>query len=576
MKKKNKLTILGVNGWKKQGHDASACLVVDNKILSFVEEERFIRKRYAFDVLPIHAIRYCLESNNLTLADLDIIAFGWDKPALYKLAGLNYPFSSDKELLKELFPFNLSEIEAAKHLPKVEYVPHHIAHAASAFRVSGFSEASILVLDGQGEFGSGAMGYCDGDQIEFFETFPIEHSLGYFIEAACTFIGLKSSDAGKLMGLAAHGTPLYDFPEIVLTENGYIVEGLDAVSQKGELDKQKPIQAFWIDHFSKRFPHEKVQKKFTYSGTAGKVQEELILSQFSKDFAASAQRALEKVVLHLVSVLVQKTGHRKVAYSGGVALNCIANGRILTEKYADALYIQPAANDAGVSLGAALEVAHQNGRANFPIMDHSYWGVGYSDEEIKKELQRLKIPHTLVSDIARKTAQAIADGKIVGWFQEKMEIGPRALGARSIVANPAIAEMHRTLNIIKSREQWRPLAPSVIGDRAGEYFEDACDSPFMLLTHYVKKSKRKEVPAIVHVDGTARYQSVYKHNSPLYYRLIEEFEKLTGIPIILDTSFNIGGDPIVTTPEQAIKTLYSSEIDCLAIGSYWVEKENKK
>ncbi len=569
---KKNLTILGVNGWKTQGHDASACLIKDNQILSFVEEERFIRKRYAFDVFPIHAIKYCLEQHNLTIGDIDVVVYGWDKPGLYKAAGLKYPFPNDKGLLKELFPFNLSEINDLKRLPKIQYVPHHIAHAASAFRVSGFDKSSILVLDGQGEFGSGALGYSDGGQIEFFKTFPIEYSLGYFIEAACTFIGLRSSDAGKLMGLAAHGKPVYEFPEIVLDNTGYSIVGLDSVEQKGQLDKQKPIQEFWLNSFSKRFPKEKIDKKFSFSKKTGKVQEELLLSQFSKDFAASVQKALENTVLHLVSVLVQKTGNRNVAYSGGVALNCIANGRILTEKYADSLYIQPAANDAGVSLGAALEVAYENGEAGFPKMDHSYWGVSYSDEEIEEELQRLKIPHTQVSDIALKTARAVADGKIVGWFQGRMEIGPRALGSRSIVANPSISEMHRTLNVIKSREQWRPLAPSVIGNRAKEYFDDACDSPFMLLTHYVTKNKRAEVPAIVHVDGTARYQSVYKHNSPLYYRLIEEFNKLTGIPIVLDTSFNIGGEPIVTTPEQAIKTLYTSEIDCLAIGSYWVEK----
>lgn len=569
---KKSLVILGVNGWKTQGHDASACLIKDNQILSFVEEERFIRKRYAFDVMPIHAIKYCLENHNLTVADIDIVAYGWDKPGLYKAAGLKYQFPTDKDLLKELFPFNLSEIENSNRLPRIQYVPHHIAHAASAFRVSGFSEASILVLDGQGEFGSGALGYSDGGKIEFFKTFPIEDSLGYFIEAACTFIGLRSSDAGKLMGLAAHGKPVYDFPEIVLDDTGYTVVGMSHAKQTGELDKQKLIQDFWLKSFSKRFPKEKINKKFTFSKNAGKVQEELILSQFSKNFAASAQRVLEEAVLHLVSILVQKTGNRNLAYSGGVALNCIANGRILTENFADALYIQPAANDAGVSLGAALEVAYENGKVNFLKMDHSYWGVSYSDEEIKEELQRLKIPHTLVPDIAQKTAEAVADGKIVGWFQGRMEIGPRALGSRSIIANPSIPEMHRTLNIIKSREQWRPLAPSVIADKAEEYFEDACDSPFMLLTHYVKKSKRAKVPAIVHIDGTARYQSVYKHNSTLYYRLIEEFDKLTGIPIVLDTSFNIGGEPIVTTPEQAIKTLYTSEIDCLAIGNYWVEK----
>lgn len=568
-----KHVILGVNGWKLQGHDASACLMVDNKVVTFVEEERFIRKRYAFDVLPINAIKYCLEKNDLTLRDVDVVAFGWDKPALYKLAGLPYPFDDEKKLLEALFPFNTSVLSKLKKLPDIQYIPHHLSHAASAFRVSGFEKASVLVLDGQGEYGSGALGFCDGGEIEFFKTFPVEHSLGYFIEAVCVFIGLKSSDAGKLMGLAAHGKPKYSFPEIVLEEDGYTITDIGKVQQKGQLDKQKPIHEFWMKKLAERFPKQKIEKKYFYDKKAGKVQEELVLSQLTKDIAASAQRTLEDTVLHITSVLVKKTGNRDVAYAGGVALNCIANGRMLTEKFADHLYIQPAANDAGASLGAALEVAHQHKLKNFAVMDHAFWGVDYTNAEIESELKRLKISYKKMPNIALKTAQSVAKGKIVAWFQGKTEIGPRALGARSIVANPSIADMHRQLNIIKSREQWRPLAPSILAEHESEYFEAACDSPFMLLTHYVRQEKRKEVPAITHIDGTARYQSVYKRNNPKYHQMISAFKKLTGMPLVMNTSFNIGGEPIVTTPEQAIKTLFTSEIDCLAIGDFWVEKK---
>lgn len=565
------LVILGVNGWSDKGHDASACLLINNEIKSFVEEERFIRKRYAYDTFPINAIKYCLEENNVVLEDIDYIAYGWDMPKMYKINGLKFPYSN-KELIAKLFPKKLYSNAPFKKIPELIFVGHHLAHASSAYRVSGFKTASVLVLDGQGEDSCGMFGVAKNGEIKILNTFPIQYSLGYFMEAACAFIGLKTSDAGKLMGLAAHGKPIYDFSEFELTPDGYKVLGVKKKIKKSR-DQQEDIIDFWMNVFRIRFPQNPVVKKTRFDKLKGLVVEELEISEFGKNFAASVQKTLENTILHLVSILVERIGERKMVYAGGVALNCTINGRMLLDGYVEDLFVQPAANDAGVSLGAALQVAYIKGKLTFEEMDTCYFGPDYSNKEIEQVLKKIKVNYKKEKNIYKKAAIEISKGKVVGWFQGKMEVGPRALGARSILANPMLKEMHETVNEIKSREQWRPLAPSVAEDKIDVYFQQAHKSPFMLLTHFVKGEYRKKIPAVVHVDGTTRFQSVSKKQNPDYFNLIKEFGKITGFPIVLNTSFNIGGEPIVMTPEQALRTFYTSSIDCLAIGDFWISKK---
>lgn len=571
---KNKnLIILGVNGWNDKGHDASACLLINNKIASFVEEERFIRKRYAYNTFPVNAIRYCLEENKISFQDINCIAFGWNMPKIYKLNDLKFPYSK-RELISTLFPRKLYPDSSFKKLPELIYVNHHLAHASSAYRVSGFKNASILVLDGQGEDACGMFGIGENGKIKILKKFPIQYSLGYFMEAACVFLGFRTSDAGKLMGLAAYGKPIYKFKEFISTSDGYRIIGLKNRLNKRR-DQQEEVVAFWLNIFRSRFSQTPVVRKMRFDKFKRLSVEELEFSEFGKNFAASVEKTLKEIALHLVAVLVKKTGERKMAYAGGVALNCTANGGIISEGYLDEIYIQPAANDAGVSLGAALEVAYRKKKLNFKTMNKCYFGPYFSDKEIEQELKKIKVIYKKEKNISKKTAKAISDGKIVGWFQGKMEAGPRALGARSILANPMLKKTHKIVNIIKSREQWRPLAPSVAEEDIDIFFEKAHKSPFMLLTHFVKEEYRKKIPAVVHVDGTTRFQSVSKKYNLDYYNMIREFGNITGFPIVLNTSFNINGEPIVMTPEQALKTFYSSSIDCLALGNFWISKRNE-
>lgn len=567
----NKLpNILGLNGWSERGHDASACILVKNKIIAFAEEERFIRKRYSYDSLPILATAYCLQEAGLSVDDIDYVIYGWNLPKTYKMRRGKFPFTN-RQILELIFPESLYKYNK---LPKLEFVDHHLAHASSSYRTSGFKEASILVLDGQGEDVSGTLAYGKDGEIKVIGKIPISYSLGYMMESACKYLGLRTSDAGKLMGLAGHGKNGKVFDNIVLNESGYSIIGFpeDKVIIKDSLDEQEKVIQLWRNYFLSRHPLD-VKKMSSFDPLKGNIINKLSFNQVHKDFALSVQKTLEEAVIHLTKILIGKTGCRNLVIAGGIGLNCTTNGRLISENVVDDLYVLPAANDAGVSIGAALEKAHQIGAYNSKRMEHIYLGPQYSNLQIKKILDELKIPYKRSKEIHKLAAQSLAKGKIVGWFQGRMEGGPRALGNRSILANPKIKGMHDAVNGIKSRENWRPLAPAVLEELRKNYFEKGIYSPFMLQNHKVVKEKAKEIPAVVHANLTSRYQSVKEKTNKKYYLLIKEFYKLTGTPVILNTSFNIGGDPLVCTPEQAIKTFYLSAIDCLAIGDYWITKK---
>lgn len=568
--KNKKTVILGLNGWSERGHDASACLVVENKIVVFTEEERFTRKRYSYDSLPILSTAYCLQEAGLEVDDIDCIAYGWNLPKIYEIKRGKFPFT-DKQILEQIFPEGLYKYNK---LPKLEFMDHHLAHAASSYRTSGFKEASILVLDGQGENESGTLAHGKDGKIKIISKIPISFSLGYMMEAACKYLRLRTSDAGKLMGLAGYGRNGKIFDNVTLSDSGYSINNFhsDEIITKDSLDEQEKVIRLWKKYFVPNHPLN-IKKTSCFDSLKGNISSNLVFNQAHKDFALSVQNTLEEIVIHLTKILVEKTGCRNLVIAGGIGLNCTTNGRLISENIVDNLYILPAANDAGVSIGAALEKAYQIGRFEFERLEHIYLGPQYSNLQIKTVLDDLKISYEKSNEIHKLAAKSLAYGKIVAWFQGRMEGGPRALGNRSILANPRIKGMHDIVNKIKSRENWRPLSPSVLEEYRSDYFEKGTYSPFMLQNHRVVREKAKEIPSVVHVNLTSRYQSVKKGTNKKYYLLIKEFYKLTGTPVILNTSFNIEGDPLVCTPEQAIKTFYSSAIDCLAIGDYWITKE---
>lgn len=568
-KNNSKSVILGLNGWSERGHDASACLIINNKIVAFAEEERFTRKRYSYDSMPLLSTAYCLKQAKIDPEDLTKIVFGWDMPKVYKIRGRAFPYTK-AQIAELIFPKNLY---THKKLAEIEFLNHHVAHAASAYRISGFDEASVLILDGQGEDSSGTLAFGNKGNIKVIEKIQTSYSLGYMMEAACLFLGLRTSDAGKLMGLAGHGKKANVFDNLKLDENSYSFANFknDKALIGHELDEQKKVIEQWLNYFQKKYPLT-LAKQRTYNTESCSLETKIIFTQKHKNFAYSVQKTLEEIVVHLTKVVTRKTGCRNLVIAGGVGLNCTTNGRLLSENLIDNLFVQPAANDAGVSMGAALESAYQAHKYKFGEMQHSYLGPSFSDNQVEHILKRLKIPYSKQKNIAKKAAQSIADGNVVAWFQGKMEGGPRALGNRSILANPKMNEMHEIVNEIKFRENWRPLSPSILEDKVAQYFETGEKSPFMLQTHKVRKAKSKEIPAVIHSDLTARYQSVSRKANSKFYSLLEEFYYLTGTPIVMNTSLNTHGEPLVCTPEHALKTFYATGIDCMAIENYWITK----
>jgi len=561
--------ILGINGWIERSHDASACLIHDGKLVAMAEEERFVRKKHAYDHVPINASLYCLMEAGITLDEVDYIAWGWDYKRHFELRGLEWNYS-DTELAEILFP---KQYFRWNKVPRIVMIPHHLAHAASAFRMSNFDESAILVLDGQGEHSSTTLAYGSGNSIEIIRSFPIAYSLGYFYEAINAHIGFRSDDSGKTMGLAAYGTPRFHFDNIRLSAQGYevLLPRKVELGRCGLLDEQNQLMKAWRSILEQKVGPINTPM-YSFSELKGRLEPIPEISQTYKDLAASAQKVLEDIIVHLAKVLVSETGCRNLCIAGGVGLNCVANSRLIHERIIDDIFIQPAANDAGVALGAALELyANLGFESRVPLLTVC-WGPSFSNEEIEKILESCKLRYEFVDDIAKRAATLIANNKIIGWFQDRMEFGPRALGARSILADARDKRMLARVNKLKSREFWRPLAPSILDEKRADYLVDPYPSPFMLLTFDVKHDKRDEVPAIVHIDGTTRPQTVKAHIQPLYWRVIKEFEELTSIGLVLNTSFNGGGEPIVCTPLDAIRTFFSTEMDYLIMGNFLIKK----
>lgn len=555
--------ILGITGWFERSHDASACIVKDGKVLAMVEEERFVRKKHAYDKTPIRSVSWCLNKLKLSLDDIETVAIGWDYKYLYRLAGLNEPRLDN--LAEVFFP---KKYFSYSKKPKIEIVPHHLAHAASSYFLSGLEDAAILVVDGQGENESTTIARGRSGKIDILQTFSIENSLGYFYEAVSDYIGLGLDSAGKTMGLASYGDIVYNFGEIKSSPDGYKVN-LKFGKKDSSLDQQQRVVRAWNKLLTDTFGGQnKVDTRF--DPLYGDFTKSVKISKLQKDIAASAQDVLERTLIHLSEIAVKETGIKDLCMAGGVALNCSSNTKVARSEHINSLFIPPNTSDAGVSLGAALIISGKDNSGK--PLESAYFGPSYTNSEIKSVLDKNYITYKHHENIEDKVANLLANGKIVSWFQGSLEIGPRALGNRSIVANPTLATTHKKVNEAKNREQWRPLAPSILEESADKYLVDPMKSPFMLHTFDVKQEVRSKIPAIVHVDGSTRPQTVSKKTNPRYHKMISEFGKLTGYDLVLNTSFNGSREPIVSSPYDALTSFISNSTDYLSIGNFLVSK----
>jgi carbamoyltransferase len=549
------MRILGITA--PISENTSACLIEDGKIVAFAEEERFTRIKHAPRMLPQNAIEYCLKESNISIKEIDFIAVGyesvfrsWAKDFLTNLRERNWgklipengaylEYFIRMMRMKQYF-HNLDK--TGKTWKKLRYVNHHMAHAASAARLSGYNESVVISLDGVGENTAGLFGYFRNGKIHTLKTVPMNQSLGWLYGNTTEICGFKKhSHEGKLMGLAAYG--------VVKTE---LLKGIAELAEDGY-----HLKTGWVKRLEKRFKKRKGDEE---------------IGQDYKDLAATVQNFLEEAVSRVAKSLHKKTKIRNICLAGGVALNCDMNSKIIALDCYNDIFIQPTANDAGTALGAAAEIYFQETRKSCEAITHPYSGPAYSNEEIEKILKEFKLPYRKINSTA-EVAKKIYDGKIVGWFSGRMEFGSRALGGRSILANPSLPDMKEKINKeVKHREAWRPFAPSVIKEHAKEYFENYYSSPFMLLTFKTRPAKEKAVQAAIHIDKTARVQEVSEETNQKYHELISEFYRISGIPVLLNTSFNDQGEPICLSPKDAIRTFYSTGLDVLVLEDLILEK----
>jgi carbamoyltransferase len=555
---------LGLN--YSQMHDSSACLVRDGELLFAVAEERLSRRKHDAR-FPALAIQACLDFAKIRADQLEEICLGWQPP------GATYRHDL-KLYLTGQWPINyLNVLNSTRHFASLRhqkggakpflqqfgptraryrFVDHHLAHAISAYFYSGFDDAAIVVMDGRGAWEATSVWHGSKGRVYPVLTIDWPDSLGLFYAVFTGFLGfVPNSDEWKVMGLAPYGGP-----------------GVD-------LSMFLDVQAAPYKVHTARLVGDGSGSYAGWPAVLGAPREpESDISEVHKDVAYAVQELCEAAMLNVVRLALEKTGSRNLCLAGGVALNSKANGKIAAAGIVDNLFVQPAASDDGVALGAAL-APFLDGGQRLPLkpMRHAYLGPAFDDEAIAASLKTYKIRYTVLPDPAAAAAEFLSQGKILGWYQGRMEFGPRALGSRSILADPRDPEMSTKVNnAVKFREWWRPFAPSVKKEAAPEYLESAYDSPFMILTAQVRPEKRSVIPSVTHVDGSARPQTVEKDINPLYYRLIDEFGKRTGVPVIMNTSFNLRGEAIVHAPTDAIRTFFSSGLDSLVLGSFLVEK----
>jgi carbamoyltransferase len=538
--------VLGINA---VFHDPAAALVVDGVTVAAAEEERFSRRKHGKTPVPFStwelpelSMRWCLKEAGLEAGDLDAIAYSYD-PAL--ASPVNGDITADEwEGLRTLYaqraPLFLQSVLPGVDASIVRWVPHHLAHAASAFFASGWDPCSVLVLDGRGERASHLAGRAAGGDFTALAAQRLPHSLGLLYEELTAHLGFRrSSDEYKVMAMASYGEPSFldELRGLVRADGGggYTVAPVD---------------------FSRYAPALRDGEDWTPAHA---------------DLASSVQQRLEEVLLELARWLHAQTGDRDLVMAGGVALNCVANSRLWREGPFERIWVQPAAGDAGTAYGAALLAAHQLGDTVAP-MPTAALGRGWDDDALEDWLQTAEIAYERPADIADAVAEALAANAVVAWFEGRSEFGPRALGHRSLLADPRRPENLEKVNDIKGREQFRPVAPMVLAERAGDIFDGPLPSPFMLFTHRVREGWESRIPAVVHVDGTARVQTVHRESEPLVARMLERFEARTGVPVVVNTSLNTAGRPMVDDPRDALECFGSAPVDVLAMGPFLVRR----
>ncbi len=579
------MNILGINAYHP---DASVALLRDGVPVWAAEEERFNRVKH-ISGFPGGALRRCLEDVGIGPAELDVVAVSKNpRASLARKALFVLRHRPDLSLVSDrLGAFRRSSsfsrdftaalgVSPASLRARFVKVEHHRAHIASSFFLSGFDRAAFLSIDGMGDFSSAVWGRGEGNRLEIAGRVYFPHSAGFLYTAATQFLGfMRFGDEYKVMGLAAYGEPVF-------------------LDQFRRMFSLLPGGGFRLN--LEYFTHHRGQAKVHWQG--GAPEQDILFSDLwtrvfglprkpgdeltdrERDLAASLQAALEEILFHNLNRLHRATGEENLALAGGVAFNSLANGQITTRTPFKNVYIQPAAGDSGTALGAAAYVHHcREGKSRNFTMDHAYLGPGFSEERLEEALRAagLNFRKLEEEELIRRTAEAVAQGLVVGWFQGRMEYGPRALGNRSILADPRRKDMKDILNHrVKNREHFRPFAPSVLEEKAHEYFEmDCAASPFMLKVFPVREEKRGLIPAITHRDGTARVQTVSKRSNPRYWAVIDEFGRQTGIPVVLNTSFN-ENEPIVCSPEEAVNCYRKTKIDILVLGGYFLQKEPAK
>jgi len=588
--------ILGISAFY---HDSAACLIKDGEIISAAQEERFTRKKHDFN-FPINAINFCLASSKISVNELDLVAF-YDKPLLkferlletylgYAPMGIRSFIKAMPLWIKEKLWMKDMIKKELNYEGKIIFPEHHESHAASAFFPSPFNESAILTMDGVGEWTTTSFGIGKGNKIELLADIKFPHSLGLLYSAFTYYTGFKvNSGEYKVMGLAPYGEPKYK--DIILKE---LIDVKDDGSFKMNME--------YFDYPSGLTMTNKNFNKL-FGGPPRKPETKL--TQKEMDIARSVQDVTEEIVLKLGKHVYQETGLKKLTLAGGVALNCVANGRLLREGPFEDIWIQPAAGDAGGALGAAL-IGWYHYFENLRKTDEkndsqkgSYLGPEFSDEEILNFINQKEITYKKIgtNDIPEIVADLIGQEKVIGWFQGRMEFGPRALGSRSIIGDARSPQMQAQMNVkIKFRESFRPFAPSVLAEKVSDYFEINSSSPYMLLVADVKKERQKEmdenekklfgidklnilrsdIPAVTHVDYSARIQTVHEDTNKLYYDLIKKFDENYGTAVIINTSFNVRGEPIVCTPEDAYRCFMRTDMDYLIMGNYLLDKKEQK
>ena len=565
------MKILGINGWKDWFHDPSACLIIDGQLSALVEEERFTRVKHAPLTVPAFATQWCLQSGGIDWEDLDYIAVGWNLPYFGKLVT---PKMGTADFAKKL----LIDLHAPKLFPleKIIFLDHHLAHAYSGIVLEPFRQSLVLVVDGQGEKKSISIFRHTSDCLKKLAEFDARYSLGYYYEAATSYVGFGLKGTGKFMGLSSYGKSVIDYwnssntkefsSPAALEQMGIDYENLD--------DAISIVDNFWIPRFKDSFPLLQITEANTkaHQEVDFAKRDKLHLYPDAVDFSASVQQSLEKVMESLVCThLSQKD--EAIIIAGGVGLNCKNNGFLARRFPNQKVVVQPLSHDAGVALGAASYIAKQNGFNHIGLGTFPYVGPSFTNEDIKEVLQSQNIHFEYLERPELVAAKQLADNKVIGWFQGKAEVGPRALGARSILARPdSIKVRDRVNQQIKLREIWRPFSPVVLEEFSQIYFENCKESMFMLFGFPIKCNESKKLFAgTIHVDNTSRVQTLHEGKTPkLFLELVREFYSLTGIPGLMNTSFNGHKEPIVNTPKDAVNTFLETNLDALYIGNYVV------